>query len=300
MSELSEHRERLILVTGATGRQGGAVARHLRARGFTVRAFTRDPARAGGLPGEGIDVVHGDFDDLDSIRRALDGAYGVFSVQNPAISGIEGEVRQGRAVAEAAARQRVTHFMYSSAIAADQNTGIPFLESKARIEQYVRERGFMYTILRPVSFMENWLRMGPIVNGVAIALPLAPGMVLQQIAIDDIGRIAAHAFEHPAVFQNRSLDIAGDENTLDSIAATISRAINREARYYELRWDDFERAAGRGVADFYRFLQDRWLDGRGRVDIAALRAETPELTHFERWVHAQNWTRVLQHGRAAG
>ncbi len=298
MSVLSQNRDRLILVTGATGRQGGAVAHHLRSRGFSVRAFVRDPGKARDQLGEGIDIIHGDLDDLDSIRRALDGAYGVFSIQNPAQAGTGGEVRQGRAVADAAARSSVTHFVYASAIAADQNTGIPFLESKARVERHIHESGLMYTILRPVFFMENWLGMKGIANG--IALPLARGMVLQQIAVDDIGSIAAHAFEHPDIFRNRSVDIAGDENSMEEIAATFSRAFNRDVPYREISWEDFERAVGPDLANLYRFLQDRWLDGRGRVDIRALQTEAPELTPFERWVHAQDWTHVLGGRRAAG
>lgn len=298
MSLLSHNRDRLILVTGATGRQGGAVARHLRSRGFTVRAFARDPGKAREQLGEGIDIVRGDLDDLDSIRRALDGAYGVFSVQNPAQSGVEGEIRQGRAVADAAARSSVTHIVYASAIAADQHTGIPFLESKARVERHIHESGLMYTILRPVFFMENWLGMREIANG--IALPFARGMALQQIAVNDIGSIAAHVFEHPAIFRNRSVDIAGDENSMDDIAATLSRALNRDIRYREIPWEDFELAAGPDLANLYRFLEDRWLDGRGRVNIPALREEVPELTPFERWAHVQDWTHVLSGRRAAG
>lgn len=296
MSELTAHRERTILVTGATGRQGGAVARHLRERGYTVRAFTRDPGRARGLLGEGVEAVRGDFDDFDSIRRALEGAYGVFSVQNPAQADSDGERRQGIAMIDAAARQRVTHFIYASSIAADAPTGISFLESKRSVEEHLRQSGLMYTVLRPAPFMENFLNVGPPVNGVLIALPLAPGMVLQQIAVDDIGRIAAYAFEHPAAFRNRSLDIAGDENSLLEITAAISRALNREAGYYELSWEDYERAAGPDITNFFRLLQDQWLSGRGRIDIPALKAEVPELTPFERWVHAQNWERYRTAG----
>ncbi len=291
MSELTAHRDRTILVTGATGRQGGAVARHLHKRGYTVRAFTRNPERAQSMLGEGIEVVHGNFDDFDSIRRALDGVYGVFSVQNPAEAGVQAELRHGRAMIDAAERARITHFVYSSAIAADGFTGIPFLESKRRIEDHLRESGLTFTILRPAWFMENFLKMGPIIDDVAIALPLAPGMPLQQIAVDDIGHIATHAFEHPAVFRNRSVDIAGDEISLTNIAAAIGRALNREARYYELRWEDYERAAGPGITNFLRLLEDQWLSGRGRVDISAIRAEMGELTRFERWVHAQKWER---------
>ena len=76
--------EKLILVAGATGKQGAAALRHLRDKGFAVRAITRDPdqPKARALAGHGVEVVKGDLDDVASITRALDGVYGVFSVQN--------------------------------------------------------------------------------------------------------------------------------------------------------------------------------------------------------------------------
>jgi uncharacterized protein YbjT (DUF2867 family) len=279
----------MILVTGATGKQGGAAARHLRARGFAVRALTRNPDKARHLLGEGIAVVRGDYDDAASLGRALADVYGVFSVQTPMEAGIEGEVRQGKAIADAASRQGIAHFVYTSAIGADQTSGVSFLESKKRVEEHLRSLGMMHTILRPVFFMENWLTMGESIRGGAITLPFSPGMQLQQIAVDDIGMVAAHAFEHPAVFRNRAVDIAGDVNTVEQVASTLSRALNREVKYRQVPWEDFERAAGPDLTSLYRFLEDTWRSGRARVDLAALRREFPEFTPIERWARTQNW-----------
>lgn len=289
--------QRTILVTGATGRQGSAVVRHLRQRGFPVRALTRDPAqpRARALVNEGVDVVRGDFDEPATLANALEGVYGVFSVQTPETAGIEGEVRQGKAMAAAAARARVSHFVYSAVAAADRRTGIPFFESKFRVEEQVRVLGMKYTILRPVSFMENWIAMADQLRSGAIELPLTPGRAFQQIAVDDIGAFAALAFEYPGRWQDRAVELAGDERTLPEVAALFSTVLDREVRYSEVPWDEFERRAGSAMARMWRWLQDSGY----QVDITELRNIYPRLTTFERWIQAQDW-RALRGGGAGG
>src|SRR5579862_6232685 len=104
-----------ILVTGATGKQGGAVLRHLRERGFGVRALTRDPdqPQARQLVGRGTEVVRGDLGDQTTITRALEGVDGVFSVQSRG-EGVDSEVRWGINLVDAAKRSRISHLVYSS------------------------------------------------------------------------------------------------------------------------------------------------------------------------------------------
>lgn len=149
---------RVVLVTGATGKQGGAAARHLLAAGFGVRALTRDPEgpKARALADGGAEVVGGDLDAPDSLGRALEGVYGVFSVQNPFEHGTGGEVRQGIALADAAMATGVKHFVYSSVASAHRRTGIPHFDSKFEVEEHLRRTGLAHTILRPTYFMENW------------------------------------------------------------------------------------------------------------------------------------------------
>jgi uncharacterized protein YbjT (DUF2867 family) len=124
--------ERLILVCGATGKQGGAVARSLLDRGFRVRGLTRDPQKpdAQALVKQGAEVVQGDMEDRSDMGRALEGAYGVFSVQNFWETGYDREVQQGKTVADAAKAAGVEHFVYSSVGSAHRQTGIPHFESK--------------------------------------------------------------------------------------------------------------------------------------------------------------------------
>ncbi|HEX8984805.1 MAG TPA: NmrA/HSCARG family protein [Bryobacteraceae bacterium] len=276
-----------ILVTGATGKQGGAVLRHLRDRGFPVRALTRDPAKpeARKLMGTGVEVVRGDLDDAASISRALEGVNGVFAVQTPYEEGTEAEERQGRSLASLASRAGVAHFVYSSVGSADQRTGIPHFESKFRIEEQVRSLGMKYTILRPVFFMENLLGFsGSIAKGV-LAAPLPTGRKLQMIAVDDIGAFAALAFERTGKWQGRAVDLAGDDVSMSEVAAVLSRLLGHEVRASEVPLADYESHAGADLAAMWRWFQETGY----HADIAALRSEYPGLSSLERWAGRQDW-----------
>src|SRR5262245_16109765 len=154
----NQTKDRLVLVTGATGRQGGAVLKELRAAGIPVRAMTRkpdgDPAKA--LAKQGVEVVKGDLDDPASLERALTGAWGVWAVQNTWEAGVEREEEQGKRIATLAREKGVQHFVYTSVGSAHLKTGIPHFDNKWRIEETVRSLKFpSHVILRPVFFMEN-------------------------------------------------------------------------------------------------------------------------------------------------
>ena len=153
-----ENIERLILVCGATGSQGGAVTRSLLDRGFRVRGLTRNPQKpeAQALAEQGAEVVQGDMEDRSAMDQVLvEGIYGVFSVQNFWETGYDREVQQGKIVADAAKAAGVEHLLYSSVGSAHRQTGIPHFESKREVEEHVRQIGLPYTILRPVFFMQN-------------------------------------------------------------------------------------------------------------------------------------------------
>jgi len=282
----NKNKNKLILVTGATGHQGGAALRHLREKGFACRALTRDPSKpqARTAVGHGVEVVRGDLEDQASLARALDGVYGVFAVQTPYESGVEAEIRQGINLADAATRSRISHLVYSSVASADQQTGIPHFDSKFRIEEHLRGTGMRLTIVRPVFFMENWLGMRQAIDDGALALPLDPATRLQMIALDDIGGIVALAFEHPGKWPDHVFEIAGDELSMVDLAQAFSRAAGREVQYRQIPWGDFEKQSGKQVTLMYRWFQETGY----HVDISAVRREYPNLTTFDRWLNT-NW-----------
>jgi uncharacterized protein YbjT (DUF2867 family) len=282
-----ENIEPLILVCGATGSQGGAVARRLLDRGFRVRALTRDPQKpeAQALADGGAEVVQGDMDERSSVEEVLEGTYGVFSVQNFWETGYDREVQQGETVADAANAAGVEHFVYSSVGSAHRRTGIPHFESKREVEEHVRELGLPYTILRPVFFMQNWEWMREMILGGTLAQPLDPDRPFQHVAVEDVGAFAAIAFENPERWIGREVDLAGDEQTMPEIADTFGRVIGREVSYYQVPWDQFEEQMGEESAVMYRWFNDVGYE----ADIASLRQEYPELTTFERYLRSHGW-----------
>lgn len=281
---------RIILVTGATGNQGGAVLRKLREKNFAVRALTRDPNKqsARALVGQGTEVVRGDLNDPASLTRALDGVHGVFAVQTPYEEGVEAEVKQGIALVSAAARSRITHYVYSSVAAADQKTGIPHFESKLKIEEHLRGSGLRYSILRPAYFMENWIGFKQRVEQGTLRLPLSPDRRLQMVAVDDIGVVATMCFEKAGHWQGRAVELAGDELSMTELAQAFSRMTGRDVRYEQMPWDEFERESGPEVTAMYRWFEDVGYS----VNIPALRQEHPNLMSFSRWLQA-NWPRSM-------
>ncbi len=274
-----------IVVTGATGHQGGAVVRHLRERKFAVRALTRDPDKpeARRLSAPGTEIVRADLSDTASITRALEDAYGVYSVQDSR-QGFDAEVRQGVNVADAANRAGVDHLVYSSVASADKKTGIPHFESKFKIEEHIRNTGLRYTIFRPVFFMENFLAMKDSIEQGKLAMPLSPQTRLQMVAVTDIGAFAAMAFEHSGSWGNRVMELAGDELSMQEIAEVMSRATGRSVQYSQVPWDEFARRAGEEITAMFK-----WFESEGyHVDISEVRRDRPELLSFERWF-ALDW-----------
>src|ERR671917_2404442 len=282
-----QNAERLILVCGATGSQGGAVARSLLDRGFRIRALTRDAQKpeAQALAEHGAEVVQGDMEDRSSMDRVLEGAYGVFSMQNFWEAGYDREVRQGKTVADAAKAAGAEHYVYSSVGSAHRQTGIPHFDSKWEVEEHVRGLGLPYTVLRPVFFMQNWEYMREPILGGTLPQPLDPDKPFQMIDADDIGVFAAMAFENPDGWFGREVDLAGDELTMPEIAGTFSRVTGREVDYFQVPWDQFEEQMGEEYAVMYRWFNDYGYE----ADIAALRQEYPELTTLERYLRSHGW-----------
>jgi uncharacterized protein YbjT (DUF2867 family) len=282
---MAKKTQKLILVTGATGKQGGAVFHHLQKRGFAVRILTRHPEKpeTRSLAGHGVDVVQGDFDDPVSLTRALEDVYGVYSVQDWR-GGAEAEIRQGINLADAANRSGVSHLVYSSVGSADQNTGIPHFDSKFKVEEHIRGTGIRYTIFRPVFFMENWFGSKEHIAQGTLALPLDPETRFQMIAVDDIGAFVALALEHTGHWEGRSTDIAGADLSMTEIAQAFGTAMGKEVSYRQVPWDEFEKQAGHEMTVMFRWFQDVGY----HVDISALRQELPTLTNFERWLNT-NW-----------
>ena len=277
-----------VLVLGATGQQGGLVAKALKADGWDVRALVRDPAvgKARTLAATGIETLRGDLGDAASLRAALDRAYGVFSVQPSSGQGAaygvsdEDEVRYGTGVATLAAEAGVQHFVYSSANAAGPGkSGMGHFDTKGVIEDHVRSLGMPSTVIRPSAFMEILL-LPSLLDAGRLSFFMRPEQAMQFIAVEDIGKVVARIFAGHGTFQGRTIEIAGDTLTGTAVAEKMSRAAGRPITYR--RFPDSLLESDR----FLGKLADLVDEGRlaGRADVAALRREFPGLLTMDGWL----------------
>ncbi|MBB3674408.1 NmrA/HSCARG family protein [Modestobacter versicolor] len=276
----------LVAVVGATGQQGGATARALLADGGRVRALVRDPAKpaARALAERGAELVRADLTDPASLRGALSGVDRVFAMTTFAGSrGIEGEVADGRNLADAAVAAGVRHLVYSSVGGAERHTGVPHFESKRRVEEHVEALGVPHTFLRPVFFMEN---LGATVEDgvVVLRLPLPGDVPLQMVAVQDIGAAAATVLTDPGQVAGGAIELGGDELTGDQIAARLGARAGLPARYEELPLSVLG-----GDEDMTRMFS--WFAQRPayQADLAGTRALVPGVHDLAGWLESTGW-----------
>ena len=282
-----------IVVAGATGKQGGAVAARLIERGHKVRALTRNPQKpnAKALALAGAEVVEADLEDRSSLDRALAGAAAVFSVQDFLEAGIEAEVRQGLNLTEAAAAARVEHVVYSGASTMDRNTGVPHLDSKWQIEQKVRSLDIPWTVFRPAAFMENWAwEQATILAEGVVALPGRPDMTYRQVSVRDIAAMTVQALEQPEVWAGQIVALAGDALTPVEVAEVFSRVLGRELRYRQIDWDTCRETQGEELTLMFRYFDEFGMDG----DPNMLRHWHPGALSFEAFLRTEGWDRLTE------
>jgi len=273
--------EKIVLITGVTGQQGGALARALSGKGFKLRGLTRKPdgEAARKLEPLGVEIVSGDLDDVGSLKAALTGAWGVFGVQNTWEAGVEREEEQGKRLARLAKEAGASHYVYASVGSADEQTGIPHFDNKSRVEDVVRELSFpSHVILRPVFFMENVL--GPwFLNGDKLMAGLKPDTKLQMVAVEDIGKVAAQAFVRAEALNRREIDLAGDSVTMPQAARALSNKLGKSIEFVSLPIA----AVRQNSEDMALMLE--WFERTGySADIPALDTEFGHMLRFEEWI----------------
>lgn len=292
---MSQHTDP-ILVFGATGQQGGSVAAALLEARRPVRALVRDrnAPKALALAKAGVKLFEGDFENPDAIRRAMAGAYGVFSVQPASPGGVitdEQETCYGVSVADLAVENRVAHLVYSSggAVRTEEPAGLGHLDSKAAIERHVRTLPITTTIVRPAAFMEMLLMPGFGLDQDRFTFFNQPDQVMQFIAVEDIGSIVTAIFADPARFGGLTLEIAGDALTGDDLGSALSEATGRPIAYARFADDVLE--ANPFLARLTALLDEGRL--AGQANLHTLRAIHPGLRSFRSWLVEENARRAL-------
>lgn len=282
----------IVLVTGATGKQGGAVADKLLSNGHEVRALSRrvDSDAAESLREQGAEVVAGTLDDLDSLRRAADGVDAIFGMTTPFEEGMDAEIRQGKNLVDVAGATGA-RLVFTSVGWAYRNTGIPHFETKWQTEQYLTSKAILHTILGPAYFMENliapWSVPAIREQGV-VAMPLSAGVPQAAIAVDNIADVAVYALENPEEMNGKRFDLAGDTLTGPEIAAALSEITGRQIGYYDVPKTAVDNEDLRLMYEWYEAE-------RPTVDIEGLKATFPDI-HFytwREWLESQNWNELL-------
>lgn len=288
-----------ILVTGATGAQGGASALHLLAAGYPTRVLVRQPLApsALALAAAGAEVVQGDLEDPASVAAAMKDIHSVFSVQIPDMTGTDSERRHCKTLVDAAKTAGVAHFVHTSVAEAGKHTAFPRWESghwgnkywtdKWDAEETVRAANFpLWTVLKPAFMMDNFaqpkaLFMFPHLRAGEVLTALLPETRMQLIAANDIGAFACAAFEHPTSYHQKNIDLAAEALTMSEIASTLSRVLNKDV---VARSVDGNEAIASGLYPGWVRSQE-WNNEVGyQADIASLQQYKLPLTSFAQWV----------------
>jgi uncharacterized protein YbjT (DUF2867 family) len=293
---MSQHDARIIAVVGATGLQGGAVTRRLLQDRWPVRALTRNPeaktARA--VARLGAEVVKADTSDPTSLQPAFDGVHGVFSVQNHHLSGYEGEVQQGKQVAEVAKRAGVAHVVYSGAGIGVEGTGVGSWETKVEVAAHLRVLELPVTILRPMAFMELMTErkfFPPASTWHLMPKVMGATRPVGWLSVEDLAVIVAKAFDDPGRFVGRDLPLTSDVQSIDACRAIWREVTGKPPRRFPMpRWL-FERFVGTDETTMWQWLRANEID----LDTAPTLAIHPEALTVREWLSRKQATGVSRH-----
>ncbi len=293
---MAEKMKRTIVVTGATGHQGGTLSRVLIERGHRVRAFTRFPTSEGArrVQALGAELVQGDFEDIPSLKRAMEGADAVFAMGTPYEGGPRTEVEEVMDIFDAAGDVGSAHVVYSSVASADQNTGIAYFESKHQLEVDLKRRGLPFTIVAPVSFVENlWgqpsLRRGHFTWGIPEDVPL------QQVALVDLAHVTAEILEQRDTYLGERIEVASHAITGAEAARILSDVAGADLSYSTQSAEEAGADKGEAYQRMLRFLTEHGY----RVDIPALHQRFPEVRFHSLadWAREQDWSLLQRPGK---
>lgn len=272
---------KLFLVTGATGKQGGATAKQLVKAGVKVRALTRKPnsKSANALRTMGIEVVKGNLNDKASLDIAMEGVHGVFAVTNFWEPGTgRKEVTQSINLTDIAKKHNVQHFVLASIARCDDNPNLAHFVTKHECEQYIKKAELPYTFLRAVYFMDNLI---PNAQGASFHWAILPEILgnktpIQMIATSDIGWFAANALLNPAQYLNKTIDIAGDEVTYPQLLQAYKNVFNSEPSK-----SNFMKFLLMNMMPEIKKMMNWYREPRFNADIKQLKSIHPTLTGIE-------------------
>lgn len=279
-----------VLVSGATGNQGGAVTRSLIAKGHQVRAIVRntDSPKTKALVALGVEVIQGNIDDDGVVANALKGVDSFYLMGTMQEIGVDGETAQGIKLANIAKEANVGHLVYGSVANADLNTGIPHFDSKYKVEQHIKSLDISYTITAPVYFMDNVIApwsIDALVEG-KIVLAMPADRILQQVSVKNIGDFVAAIIDRRESVFGKRFDYAGDELTGDESATILSQATG-----HSIQLESIPASALREQSEDMALMYE-WFDSVGyNVDLNSLHEQFADVNwqNYTEWANAVNW-----------
>ena len=249
-----------IVVVGATGRQGGQVARHLLNQGWRVVGLTRKPEskKAAALKALGVELVQADLEDVATLEAAFRNAYGLYTMQPPVPGKPEVEIRQGRNAAQAAKRTDVKHVVYGSAGPGGSQTGIEQWDTKLEITQAMKDLGLPLTVLRPMAFME--LMSDPSYYPNSSTWYIWPRLMgterrIPWLSVQDLGAIAAKAFANRDEYLGKNLPLAADAQSLAECREIYRQVWAKYPSRFPMPMFLFEKFVGKDVPNMWRWLR---------------------------------------------
>ena len=288
-------KNKLIVVIGATGRQGQAVIKSLIKKGYNIRALVRNPEKANELlNGSNVEIFKGDLKNIDSLSGLFNNAYGLYF----ALPFLKVSIEFGKTLLNTAKDSNLEHIIYSSVGGADRNTKVNHFCYKKEIEDYLKSLGMPYTIIRPVGYMDEFANPKSIkvITGL-LNLYLSKSKKFQLISLQDIGRFVEIAFENPVKYISKEIEIAGDELTLTEVFEKIEKVKN--VKIAPARIPGFVKFILPKILKqmFTFYEEDGW-----RADLKSLREENPELLKYgiEKnmgYLSAKHRNAIDEHGR---
>lgn len=273
-----------IAITGVTGSQGSATARSLLHAGLKVRGLTRNPdaPRAKALAAMGVELVKGDLDDPSALRRAFEGADGVYGVTDFFTNGIAGEIAHGKRIADVAKAASVPHLVYASAASADRAASIPHFASKWEIEQHIAAIGQPATILRPTIFMEDLTEKQyvPPANWGMFRKIVGDDRPIHWVSVEDIAAVATKVFLDRERFVGQRLSLASDRLSIAQARTVFETVDGKRPFAFSMPVWMFSRLVSDDLVQMWKWLAQNELD----ADVAATRGLLPEARSMDRWL----------------
>ena len=285
-----------ILVTGATGGQGGGVARHLLATGrYKVRCLTRKPdsERAAALQQAGAEILRGDLEDVEGLKTAMKGCYGVFGVTNY-WEHFNRELTHGKNLVDAVAASSIEHFILSTLPNVNRLTGgeldVPHFDIKAQFEEYSRSLSLPATYVHVAFYYDNFLNFLPPRRqedgSFAVAFPQGD-TPLAAVSVEDAGGVIAAIFDRGAKYRCQTVGVVGDDKPVKTYAETMSRLTHQRVIYQHVPREAFAALGFPGADDLANMFDynRRFIPNR-QADLKESRTLYPGLRNFATWLEA--------------